>query len=315
MTEAVRTFRISKAAWGRWTDDFQSRHNEQPNKHSWNSREKKVSLLWFCPVAIVHILSVSNTWTTDWGNYCVSLVMSWSQDGDMTVDSLPGLGKVYLFPPTWCEAQKEQKAEEKLVSCIYVKSKNWKAEYHGAWEERIRSLPALSVLKVNEKTLNRSQLTGLLLRVNQMEKELHTKALQTLRAWSQSNYIYLSRVRVEEELHTCAVAALMSWRHIKVCKEPMGTPADHEIYIATIQVYSEMRKELLGFKRNPVLMLMFQWLIKWGHVCWITQLSVWNVNSAAVQAHTVVPSCNFQATADSRAQQQFHIRLVITMAT
>lgn len=49
----------------------------------------------------------------------------------------------------------------------------------------------------------------------------------------------------------------MAWRHIKVCKEPMGTPADHEIYIATIQVYSEMWKDLLGFKRNPVLILIF----------------------------------------------------------
>lgn len=79
-----------------------------------------------------------------------------------------------------------------------MKAKKRKAEYDGVWEERGRSLPVPSALRGTEKTLNRSQLTGLLPRDNRMEKkelgrrlqpELHAEALHKLRAWSPRNYI------------------------------------------------------------------------------------------------------------------------------
>lgn len=128
MTEAVRTFRISKVVWGKWTDGIQPRHNEQPNKHSWNSRgkKKKVFLLWFCPVAIVHILSVSNftaaetqVWIPERPIQGITACLWWCHRHRVvtwqwvTKDLFPGLGKAYLFPPTWCEAQSKQKTEGK----------------------------------------------------------------------------------------------------------------------------------------------------------------------------------------------------------
>lgn len=63
----------------------------------------------------------------------------------------------------------------------------------------------------------------------------------------------------------------------------MSPPAEHEIYIATIRVYSEMRKVILGFKKNPGLSLIFHTVqLNGGHVFWITQPSDWNVYSAAI---------------------------------
>lgn len=107
--------------------------------------KKKVFLLWFCPVATVHILSVSNfteaktqVWIPERSIQGITACLSWCHCHRVvtwewiTQDSLPELGKVYLFPPTWYEAQSEQKTEEKLMSCIYVKSKKQKAEYDGA---------------------------------------------------------------------------------------------------------------------------------------------------------------------------------------
>lgn len=73
------------------------------------------------------------------------------------------------------------------------------------------------MLRGNEKTLNRSQLAGLLLGDNQMEKRSSedvpnlssTLKLCTNDGRGPDVIIYPLRVRVEEELHTCAVTALM----------------------------------------------------------------------------------------------------------
>lgn len=76
--------------------------------------------------------------------------------------------------------------------------------------KRAAALPVLSVLKGNEKTLNRSQLTGLLLRDNQMENEaqktpplpnLSSIKLCTHYGRGPDTIILLCRVWAKEELH------------------------------------------------------------------------------------------------------------------
>lgn len=99
-----------------------------------------------------------------------------------------------------------------------MKPKKRKAEYDGVWEERGRSLPVPSVLRGNEKTLNRSHLTGLLPTDNRMEKKRSSEDVPNLSSTLKlcTNYgrgphviTYPPRVRVDGELHTCAVTALV----------------------------------------------------------------------------------------------------------
>lgn len=102
---------------------------------------------------------------------------------------------------------------------------------------------------------------------------------------------------VQGEFNTCTVTALVPWRLHKAD----GAPADHEIYSTVTLVYRDVKE--LKIKRSDH-QRMYDWrqplyfiiesqdqYQKWGHICWITQQSEWNIDSAAIHAHTAVSSC------------------------
>lgn len=183
---------------------------------------KKVFLLWFCPLAIVHILSVSDfteaetqVWIPERLSHGIAVCLSWCYRHWVVTDFLihDNLDYKRIHSLCWemCTyrhrhdvrdsgSRGRQRKKQICAASLWNPIRDGRKRQNTMERrKRVAALPVLSVLKGNEKTLNRSQLTGLLLRDNQMENEaqktppqpeLH-KALHTLRAWSRCNYTSL----------------------------------------------------------------------------------------------------------------------------